>query len=524
MKQTKDSFAYEYINATCKRIFKKDITGSTVDEILPLALATEIKRQYRISLESERPYTYRDYNLFSDNKLATETEVMPIFHGGNTYLLVISKNVAGQKKIEEDYSFYQSLVSNSVDPMIMITKNFSVFDMNSAYESAFGVRREDWIGKSYEEMPVMKQRLFEEIKFKLEKIKAGQAASSTIIERPKKDGMFTRYSVNYSPIVENGEIRAFHIVLRELTSEAKLKEELKKTENILESYKEALNYAALVAIWDMDGIIQFVNNNLKGTTGYDNEEMMAMNITEIGQTIISWKQYEAIRDTVLEGAIWRGEIKSRRKTGEIFWMDATVIPLMDGEGGIAQLLAIMFDITSRKQLEEQLRFMAYHDGLTKLPNRQMFVQEFSRIKALSDGKDQWVAMLYLDGDNFKRINDQYGHDIGDEFIYHFGQSIQKSIRQQDVVARVGGDEFLVALSGLEPMQGIKQTKEIIKRIKENLAEGWFIGQQEFSPTSSIGVAIYPLHANDLDDLVKKADSALYEAKKKGKNQVYFSEN
>ncbi|TWT00973.1 diguanylate cyclase domain-containing protein [Planomicrobium sp. CPCC 101079] len=521
MKQTQDSYTYEYINPMCKTVFKKDLTGLTVDDSMPATLAAEIKKQYGLSLQTDHPYTYRDYNLFSEDRLATETEVTSFIHNGETYILAVSKNVSPQKKMEEDYSFYQSLVSNSVDPMIMVTANLGVFDMNPAYESTFGVRKEEWIGKTYAELPVSQKRMFEEIKFRLEKIIAGHSASSIIIERRKKDGQLARFSANYSPITENGQVRALHIVLRELTSETILKKELKKTENILESYKDALNYAALVAIWDRDGTIHFVNNNFKGTTGYDNEELLAMNIAEIGQAVITREQYETIRGIVLNGAIWRGEIKSLKKTGETFWVDATVIPLSDADGSISQVLSIMFNITDRKQLEEKLRFMAYHDRLTRLPNRQLFIQEFSRMKALADANKEQVGLLYLDGDDFKQINDVYGHDVGDEFIYHFGQSIQKSIRHQDLAARIGGDEFLVAISGLAPLHAKEQIEGVIERLKNNLAEGWAIGQEKFSPTVSLGVAIYPLDADNLDGLVKKADSALYLAKKQGKNQVHF---
>lgn len=523
MKQTGDSFIYEYVNPACKRVFQKDLTGSTVDESVPPELAEEIKTRYRLSMERDLPYTYRDYNLFSVDRLATETEITVLPHEKDTYFMVISKNVAEQKKIEEDYSFYQSLVRNSVDPMIMITVNLNIFDMNPAYESAFDVQKEEWLGKNYADLPVMKKRLFKEVTTKLQKIIDGHPSTTTIIERKKGDGQLARFSANYSPIKENGEIRAFHIVLRELTNEAVLKQELKKTENILESYKDALNYAALVAIWDAGGIIQFVNNNFKGTTGYESAELIGLDISSIKEKVVSIQQFEMINEKISDGSIWRGEIKSLKKTGETFWVDATVIPLIDTEGMITQILSIMFDITDRKLLEEQLRFMAYHDRLTELPNRQLFNQEYNRMKMADDENSKWIAILYLDGDNFKQINDQYGHDAGDIFIRNFGQTIQKSLRHQDVAARVGGDEFLVALSGLDPAQINGQIDNIISRIKENLAKGWEIGPHKFSPTASIGVAIYPCHGDNLDELVKKADSSLYEAKKLGKNKVYFTE-
>src|SRR5690606_12083501 len=143
----------------------------------------------------------------------------------------------------------------------------------------------------------------------------------------------------------NGIIRAFHVVFRELTSELLLRNELKKTENILESYKDALNYAALVAIWSLSGTIEFVNDNFNQLTGYKSEDLIGINISKIGKAVISTEEYEKIRAVIWNGSIWRGQIKSLKKNGEVFWVDATIIPLVDMEGRIYQVLSILFDVT-----------------------------------------------------------------------------------------------------------------------------------------------------------------------------------
>lgn len=437
-------------------------------------------------------------------------------------ILAVSRNVSKQKKIEEDYLFYQSLIENSVDPMIMVTAEYRVFDMNPAYESSFGINKGEWLDRSYGELPFVDDGFYRHTLEEFDRVKAGKPATSFIIEREKADGKTGSFSASYSPISEKGVIRAFHIVLRELTSEeVQLKKELKKAENVLESYKAALNYAALVAIWQPSGSIQFANDNFKGTTGYEREELLGMNIAEIGRAVIQDEQYDNIRDVILGGIIWRGEMKSIKKTGEYFWVDTTIIPLKNDEGKIYQVLAIMFDITDRKQLEEKLHFMAYHDSLTNLPNRRMMVDQFSLMKAQADSRGQWAVLLFIDGDDFKAVNDRYGHDIGDEFIFHFGQAVGQSVRKEDLASRMGGDEFLVALTGIEPEEADIQIDSIVSRIKENLAKGWNIGEFHFAPTCSIGIAVYPQDAEDFEELVQKADSALYQAKQSGKNQVRF---
>ena len=521
MQQNGDTFNYIYVNPVCFVVFKKELIGTTLEESMPPDLTREIKKQYLIALKTREKHIYRDYSLFSDLDTAMETELTPIEFEGQKFILAITKNVTAQKKIEEDYLFYESLVQNSVDPMIMISAEYMIIDLNPAYEKAFGVHKDEWVNRFYHDLPNKQKQLFRAGKNLLEQFEPDSRSTSVIMKRQKQDGAEAKFSVSYSPITENGIIRAFHVVFRELTNELLLKNELKKTENILESYKDALNYAALVAIWNLSGTIEFVNDNFNELTGYKPEELIGSNISDIGKALISTEEYVKIREVIWQGSIWRGRVKSLKKNGEKFWVDATIIPLMDVEGDIYQVLSILFDVTEQKQLEEQLHFMAYHDSLTNLPNRRLMVRQFQLMKKQAETKGEHIALLYLDGDNFKSINDEFGHDVGDEFIYHFGQAIKKSVRKHDMVARVGGDEFLVALCGIVPEESQLHIEKVINRINQTLVEGWEIDGYHFKPTSSVGISVYPVHGNDFDDLVKKADAALYLAKSNGKGKSYL---
>ncbi|CEG22692.1 putative diguanylate cyclase YegE [Planococcus massiliensis] len=521
MRQEGETFIYEYVNPACTAVFKKDLTGTSVDDSMPAELAEDIKGSYLTAMESGKPYTYQDYNLFSENHAANETKVTPIFAAGIWYILAITKNVTKQKKVEEGYLFYQSLIRDSLDPMITLTSDFFIFGMNETYAKTFDIPKEQWIGKHYSKLPYVDDYTFQNIKEELKNFKAGVSPQHTVISRKKNDDETAFFSVNYSPVYEGKMIRAFHIVLRELNNASELIEELKKTENVLESYKAALNYAALVGMWHPNGKIVYVNDNFKNLTGFERKELIGSNIKEIGKAFMTDEEFSEITETVLSGKIWRGELKSLTKSGGHFWVDTTIVPLTRYNGKVYQLLSIMFDITDRKELERKLHFMAYHDGLTKLPNRLMIVKEFMEMKRRADETGEWIAILYMDGDGFKNVNDKYGHDVGDEFIYRFGQTIQSSLRKQDMVARIGGDEFLVALAGLAPEDAANQIDRIIDRIKKELQTGWEIEGIHFSPTATIGVSIYPEHASDLETLVSQADHALYNAKRRGRNLVFY---
>lgn len=521
MRQQGNGFIYAWVNPVCQEIFGVDLTGRTVEECMPRELALEIHKQYRIAIKRNERHLYRDYSLFSDRGTAMETELTPFKHEGVQYVLAITRDVTEQKKIEEDYLFYQSLVQNSVDPMLMISADFTILDMNPAYEKTFGVHRKEWLGRNYDDIPQDKQKFFEMGKLLLENSTSTHKASSIFLSRIKSDGREAKFSASYSLIKENGIIRAFHVVFRELTNELLLKHELKRTENILESYKDALNYAALVLIWDISGMIEFANENFKKLTGFESSELTGMNIQSIGQAIMSGQQLAHLQSVLKKGEIWRGQVRSLKKNGQPFWVDATIIPLFDVEGRIYQMLSILFDITDRKEMEEQLHHMAYHDPLTNLPNRRMMVKHFREMEAKSNRTGDQVAVLYIDGDNFKEINDLHGHEIGDEFIHQFARALERSIRKYDVAARIGGDEFLILLPGISAINSRKQIENIISRIQQTLKDGWAINGRPFSPTCSIGSALYPEDDSEFEELIQKADHALYEAKKKGGGIVCF---
>lgn len=521
MQQQGNGFVYAWVNPVCREIFGIDLTGRSVEQCMPRELALEIHKQYRIAIKRNERHRYRDYSLFSDRGTAMETELTPFSHEGAQYVLAVTRDVTEQKKIEEDYLFYQSLVQNSVDPMLMISADFTILDMNPAYEKTFGVHRKEWLGRNYDDIPQDKQKFFEMGKLLLENSTSTHKASSIFLTRIKSDGREAKFSASYSLIKENGIIRAFHVVFRELTNELLLKHELKRTENILESYKDALNYAALVLIWDNSGMIEFANENFKKLTGFDSSELTGMNIQSIGQAIMSSQQLDHLQSVLKKGEIWRGQVRSLKKNGQPFWVDATIIPLFDVEGRIYQMLSILFDITDRKEMEEQLHHMAYHDPLTNLPNRRMMVKHFREMEAKSNRTGDLVAVLYIDGDNFKEINDRHGHEIGDEFIHQFARALERSIRKHDVAARIGGDEFLILLPGISAINSRSQIENIISRIQQTLKDGWAIDAQHFSPTCSIGSALYPENGSEFEELIQKADHALYEAKKKGGGIVCF---
>ncbi|MCM3227355.1 EAL domain-containing protein [Terribacillus saccharophilus] len=217
-----------------------------------------------------------------------------------------------------------------------------------------------------------------------------------------------------------------------------------------------------------------------------------------------------------KGTVLKFRFKNIR--GDWIWLEGKANPIFDENGVFNHFLVVSRDITERLELEEKLTYMAYHDTLTGLPNRRLFKEKLDQ--ALEEAKQtkNKVAVMYLDLDNFKYINDTLGHDVGDELLNQFAQRVKECLRDEDVLSRQGGDEFTILLPGIEEEQ---DAIRIADNIRASFQRAWNIGRNLFKTTSSIGIAFYPAHGKKGYELMRSADTALYQAKKDGKN-IYRS--
>lgn len=199
--------------------------------------------------------------------------------------------------------------------------------------------------------------------------------------------------------------------------------------------------------------------------------------------------------------------------------ESILTPVINADGVCTHVFAVTRDITERKQLEAKLEFMAYHDVLTGLPNRRMLERQLHSALQETKDNDEMVAVLFLDCDHFKQINDTWGHATGDAFLQLLGKRLKACVRsEEDMVCRLGGDEFVVVL---RHVQHPAQAEEVADRILTSIQAPWQVDEASFTVTSSIGIALYPNSATQVDELLKRADEALYLAKSTGRNQFYL---
>jgi len=330
----------------------------------------------------------------------------------------------------------------------------------------------------------------------------------------------------------NDEIGSLANAFNEMTSSISnlivdLEEEVgshKLTAENLNKLSQAIEQSPVsVMITDLDGNIEYVNPQLCKITGYVEAELIGKNprILKSGHT--PEIQFKNMWNAITSGHSWSGELYNKKKNGELFWENVTVAPIKNKENESTHYLAIKEDISLRKDYEERLLYQASYDKLTDLPNRTLAYDRISQAIAIAVREQKHIALLYMDFDHFKNINDTLGHGAGDEFLRYMAGRLKGCVRDFDTVARLGGDEFLIMLVEInEGESGHQLTfEEVVKRKTEEIlvrvAKPCVIHDMEFSVTASVGIAIFPQSGDDPHALLRNADTAMYRSKRKGRN-------
>ena len=211
---------------------------------------------------------------------------------------------------------------------------------------------------------------------------------------------------------------------------------------------------------------------------------------------------------------WHGELWGIRKGGQLFPLQAAIARIGEAQVGVGRYVVTFSDITERKENEALLQYRASVDPLTGLANRSTFDERLLQVLALAERQQSSFALMYVDLDRFKPVNDQYGHAVGDELLIEVARRLRAAVRDTDVVARLGGDEFVVIATRASSRERVE---EIARRVVADLALPYLLSVAVADVSASLGVAIFPVHGTQADELKRHADQALYEAKDGGRN-------
>jgi diguanylate cyclase (GGDEF)-like protein/PAS domain S-box-containing protein len=274
-----------------------------------------------------------------------------------------------------------------------------------------------------------------------------------------------------------------------------------------------------IIITDTSGIIEYVNPKFCELTGYTPEEVVGQNPRILRGCIMTSEFYGDLWKTIRSGGLWHGEFLNKKKGGELFWEHATIAPIWNAHGELTNFIAIKEDISERKMLQEKLDHMAHHDELTGLPNRALFFDRIGQALAHAKRNDTGFALMFLDLDGFKDINDTYGHDSGDLLLQETARRLAGCVRDSDTVARMGGDEFAIMLLDVAVPGRIPQVADKMLTL---LAAPFLLKGTECRVGASIGISIFPQDGDAVDTLMNMADMAMYRVKQGTKNNYAFA--
>ena len=271
-----------------------------------------------------------------------------------------------------------------------------------------------------------------------------------------------------------------------------------------------------IVITDVNGIIQYVNPYFVEESGYSAAEAIGQNPRILNSGLTEKSVFEDMWHHLVAGEPWTGELINRRKSGEIYWEEARIAPVKNEQGVTRHYVAVKMDITEQKQTHERIAYLAHHDLLTNLPNRLLFFDRVNQSLAQAQRQGSRLAVMYIDLDKFKPINDSCGHAAGDYVLQQVAQRMESCVRHSDTVGRIGGDEFVVLLPDITAPERVIQVAE---KIRQTLKQPIEFGDRFFEISSSIGIALYPDHGDTVDQLALCADCAMYQAKESGRDRV-----
>jgi len=435
------------------------------------------------------------------------------------------QDITEQKRVElaliASEARYRAMIETIVVPIALNDDSGNITFVNKAFVQTLGYTHEQlpslahWWPLAYPN-PEYRQWVSEQWQQRIEQAKRNNTPFDPIEANVCcGDGLMRTFIIGASPLEK--AFSGTHLVTLFDITERKLAEKEQRIAAIAFEAQEGM------MITDAHNKILRVNKAYTEITGYTAKEVIGKNprLLQSGRHDAAF--YAALWQSLHNTGSWANEIWNRRKSGEIYPAFMSITTVKDHAGAITNYVATFNDITLSKAAAEEIERLAFFDPLTGLPNRRLLQDRLKPALAASQRHDKHGALLFLDLDNFKTLNDSVGHDMGDTLLQQVANRILESVRAADTVARLGGDEFVVMLEDLSEntFEAIAQTQTIANKILSVLNKPFQLGSHEYQNTSSIGATLFKGHEQSIDELMKQADIAMYQAKAAGHNTLRF---
>jgi diguanylate cyclase (GGDEF)-like protein/PAS domain S-box-containing protein len=425
----------------------------------------------------------------------------------------ITERVKTEHVLQDIQLRYQALFDRSIDAVFIISLDQKFLAANDRAADLLGYPVEELLAMGVTD--VVLQDEFSESQRSASALLAGETPS--LYERTfvRKDKTLVVGEIS-AALVQDSEGNPAYIqsIVRDVTGRKQTEKALIEKDYRYQSLFNQNNDAVLIV--GLDGIIQNVNQRAADMHEYEVEEMIGMKIQDLSAESEKSDTLNVIEELVKGKELPVYERQVVTKSGKTFPIEINVALVQDSEGNPLHYQSITRDISQRKKAEEQLRHLATHDALTGLPNRTLFYERLNRAVARAQRQNTKIAVFFLDLDDFKLLNDSYGHAAGDELLKKIGARLCENIRENDTVARLSGDEFTLIL---EDISTLENAELIAEKVMDTLSAPFLIADiHEVYISSSLGICLFPEHAGKPEELLQKADQAMYEAKRRGKNR------
>ncbi|MCX8086836.1 MAG: EAL domain-containing protein [Rhodocyclaceae bacterium] len=424
-------------------------------------------------------------------------------------LIDITDIVEAQQKLAESQARLNALMEKTTVIFAMKDTKGAYLYANRRFLEYFSIAEEDYQGKT--DFALLPAKLAADLwNLDLTALRERRAVSGEH-QLDCAHGRCWLRSTHQTLFDANGEPTAFIFEAEDITAIRRAEEQMRITARVFDQAGEA------IVVTDAAAVIQTVNAAFTQITGYTASEAIGQRTTLLKSGRHSAEFYQAMWQALRDNGFWQGEIWNKRKNGEIYPEWLTINRICNEAGEVEHYVAVFSDITQIKDSQRKAEYLATHDPLTGLPNRALFHDRLRHALAQARRHKSRVALLFIDLDNFKTINDTLGHDIGDELLKQAADRLREVVRDVDTVARLGGDEFTAILSDCTA----EVADRVARRIIDDLSASFEIAGRALFVSASIGVAFYPDDGTDSTSLVRAADAAMYRAKEQGRNRVEF---
>ncbi len=464
-----------------------------------------------IKISDAISHTMQDLmNYYEDNRKKQKMITFAFFLFSFLILIMLMFGYQKLRKTTRELQAFRYAIENSDNAIIITDKDRHIEYVNEAFELHSGYTKDEVLG---ENPNILKSDLLSEDFYKNmnEVLDQGEKWQGELINRRKDDSLLYE-KASIVPIFLEGELVQYLAIKLDITDYIEQQQKLQQSAAVYETIGDG------IMITDSEKKILSINPAFIKMFGYDEEEL----IDQEPMIITSIKQdrsfYKRMWYSLTTRDRWTGKIYNKTKSGKVLPIWLTITVVRDKIGAIANFIAIYTNLEEIIEMEEKADFLAYHDSLTHLPNRAHFEREIVHIFDLAKINHEMIAVLFIDLDRFKVINDTLGHYVGDEMLIFLAKRIKNILRKDDLFARIGGDEFVIIL---DPVKTREEAALMAEKILAVTKEPIEVQNYHLTTSASIGIAIYPDDGLSKSEIIKHADSAMYHAKESGKDRYEF---